>query len=323
MEEQLTENRGRVLLVGEPMGIFIAAEEGELADVSVFTSSVAGAEYNVAMGLTRLGHEARYFTKLGSDPFGEKILKAMKKNGINTDLVTTEEDKLTGFMIKSQVANGDPKIFYYRKNSAASALCAHDIDKLDMYGVNWVHITGITAAISETALSAVKRLIKRAKALEITISFDPNLRPQLWESEKKMVTTLNALAEEADLVLPGIGEGKILAGTEKPEEIAGFYHNMGVRNVVVKLGAKGSYYSEKGGESGTVDGFKVNKIVDTVGAGDGFAAGVISALCEGKSLKEAACRGNVIGAIQITNKSDNDGLPTREELERVIKNGEV
>lgn len=98
---------------------------------------------------------------------------------------------------------------------------------------------------------------------------------------------------------------------------------MGVQNVIVKLGAKGAYYSERDGEKGTVPAFPVGEIVDTVGAGDGFAAGVISALCEGLSLREAACRGNVIGAIQITHKSDNEGLPTRDKLQEVLQRGEL
>lgn len=312
---------GKILLMGEPMGIFIANETGEISEAATFTSGIAGAEYNVALGLTRLGHEVVYLTKLGTDPFGDKILRAMKDNGISTDFIILDSTKTTGFMLKSKVSSGDPKIAYYRKNSAASSITPHDVDHIDLFGVNWLHITGITPAISESALNTVKRLIKRAEALNITISFDPNLRPQLWESEKKMISTLNSLAESANLVLPGIGEGKILAGTEKADEIAEFYHKMGVQNVIVKLGGDGAYYSEKSGICGHVPAFKIEKIVDTVGAGDGFAAGVISALCEGKSLKEAAERGNAVGAIQLTSKSDNEALPTIQKLEEVMKRG--
>jgi len=226
-------------------------------------------------------------------------------------------------MIKNKALGGDPKIAYYRKNSAAASISARDVDQLDLFGIDWLHITGILPAVSESALKAVKRLVERAAALSITISFDPNLRPQLWESEKKMVAALNSIAQNAKLVLPGILEGKILTGKDTPEKIAGFYHEMGVRNVIVKLGEKGAYYSERGGEDGTVPAFPVREVVDTVGAGDGFAAGVISALCEGLTLREATYRGNVIGAIQITHKSDNEGLPAREKLQEVLQRGEL
>ncbi len=311
----------KIILMGEPMGLFMANETGALSEVNSFSVSIAGAEYNVAVGLARLGHTPAYCTRVGFDPLGERILRGMRENRIATDLVMQTETAVTGFMMKSSTSQGDPDIAYYRKGSAASQITTHDIDALDLYGCERLHVTGIFPAVSDSALAATKRLISRAKALELPISFDPNLRPQLWESEKKMVATLNALAEGVETVLPGIGEGQRLTGQSTPEGVAEFYHHLGVKNVVVKLGKEGAYFSEKGGKTGFSPAFPVRKIVDTVGAGDGFAAGVISALAEGESLEEATFRGNVMGAIQITHRSDNEGLPTREELSKIILAG--
>lgn len=311
----------KIVLMGEPMGLFMANETGALSEVDSFSVSIAGAEYNVAVGLARLGHTPAYCTRLGFDPLGERILRGMRQNHIATDLVMQTETAVTGFMMKSSTDQGDPDIAYYRKGSAASRITTHDIDALDLYGCERLHVTGIFPAVSASALAATKRLISRAKALELPVSFDPNLRPQLWESEKKMVATLNSLAEGVETVLPGLGEGGILTGRNTPEGVAEFYHDLGVKNVVVKLGKEGAYFSEKGGQSGFSPAFPVRKKVDTVGAGDGFAAGVISALAEGETLEEAAFRGNVIGAVQITHRSDNEGLPTREELSKIILAG--
>ncbi len=311
----------KIILLGEPMGLFMADEAGELSGVKRFTASIAGAEYNVAVGLARLGHQPVYCTRLGFDPMGEKILCGLRENGISTDLVFQAENESTGLMLKGFNDRGDPDIAYYRRGSAASRISPHDIDKLDLFGCERLHVTGIFPAVSESALAAEKRLISRAQALELPISFDPNLRPQLWESEKKMVSTLNSLAEGVETVLPGLKEGEILTGESTPEGIAAFYHQKGVKNVVVKLGKDGAYFSEKGGKSGYSEAFPVKKRVDTVGAGDGFAAGVVSALAEGETLEEAAFRGNVIGAVQISHKSDNEGLPTRQELSEIILKG--
>ena len=311
----------KIILMGEPMGLFMANETGALSEVNSFTVSIAGAEYNVAVGLARLGHTPAYCTRLGFDPLGERILRGMRENHIVTDLVMQTETAVTGFMMKSSTSQGDPDIAYYRKDSAASQLTTHDIDALDLFSCERLHVTGIFPAVSDSALAATKRLISRAKALELPISFDPNLRPQLWESEKKMVATLNSLAEGVETVLPGLGEGKILTGQSTPEGVAEFYHNLGAKNVVVKLGKEGAYFSQKGGKSGFSPAFPAAKKVDTVGAGDGFAAGVISALAEGETLEEATFRGNVMGAIQITHRSDNEGLPTREELSKIILAG--
>lgn len=313
----------KIVLMGEPMGLFMAQQQGDLSEVESFQTSIAGAEYNVAVGLARLGHQPAYCTALGFDPMGEKILQGMRANGISTDLVTQVEGEQTGLMLKGNTAHGDPEIAYYRKGSAASKISTHQIDKLDLFGAEWLHVTGVFPAVSGSALAAVKRLVSRAQALDLTISFDPNLRPQLWESEKVMVSTLNSLASCADTVLPGLAEGKILTGEDTPEGIAAFYHEKGVQNVIVKLGTQGAYFSQKDGDSGIVPVFPVERVVDTVGAGDGFAAGVISALAEGESLMEATFRGTVMGAIQVAHQSDNEGLPTRRELAEIVVRGSV
>ena len=87
-DEPEDEVRGRIVLVGEPMGLFIAEELGELENVTHFSAAVAGAEYNVAVGLSRLDHEALYCTRLGDDPVGKRILKSMKGNHVSDALVT-------------------------------------------------------------------------------------------------------------------------------------------------------------------------------------------------------------------------------------------
>lgn len=308
----------KVILAGEPMGLFIAKSVGALEDVSEFSCAVAGAEFNVAVGLHRLGHDVGYCTKLGDDPFGKRIKKVMEQNGIGTEMISWSKDHSTGFMLKSMKTAGDPDIFYFRKNSAASTLSREDVDKLDLSGYTWLHLTGILPALSEATREAAFRLIERARENNMTVSFDPNLRPQLWSSKEQMIETINMLASKSDYIFPGVSEAKILAGTDDPDEIAAFYHRLGVKTVIIKVGKKGAYAST-GSESFTVRGCPVKKVIDTVGAGDGFAAGIISALLEGLPLKEALRRGNAVGARQITFRGDNEGLPTREELEAFLE----
>lgn len=302
----------KIMLAGEPLGLFIAQTEGPLDEVSEYSCAVAGAEFNVAVGLSRLGHPVGYLTKLGQDPFGKRIKKVMEQNGIGTELMTWSEERSTGFMLKSKVA-GDPEIFYFRKNSAASTLSREDIDRVDLSGYRWLHLTGILPALSASTREAAFRLIERARENGMTVSFDPNLRPQLWESREEMVRVINALAAKSDYVFPGSAEGLILAGSDRPEEICAFYRRLGVGTVVVKVGKKGAY-AASGEESFLVPGCPVKEVVDTVGAGDGFAAGTISALMEGLPLFDAVRRGNAVGAVQITFRGDNEGLPTKEQL---------
>ena len=114
------------ILVGEPMGLFIAQEEGKLSDVSGYSMAVAGAEFNVAVGLARLDLPVTYLTRLGEDPFGQKIVRTLQRNGIGSEFVSFSKERSTGFMLKSKVSTGDPKIFYFRKGSAASTLSKED-----------------------------------------------------------------------------------------------------------------------------------------------------------------------------------------------------
>jgi 2-dehydro-3-deoxygluconokinase len=160
-------------------------------------------------------------------------------------------------------------------------------------------------------------LLEKARENGLTISFDPNLRPQLWASQEEMVQTINEIAARCDIVLPGDSEGLILTGSKEPEKIAEFYLNKGVKTVIIKLGPKGAYAAQAN-ESFFVPGFTVEKVIDTVGAGDGFAVGIISALIENLTLEEAVRRGNAIGAIQVTSRGDNEGLPTRELLQQFM-----
>lgn len=307
-----------LLLAGEPMGLLIAQSEGSLDSVAGFTLAVAGAEFNVATGAARLGHFVSYLTKLGNDPFGTRITNTLTANKIDSSNVLTSDTNTTGFMLKSKVSKGDPEIFYFRKGSAASTLDASDVEKIDFSKFDYVHLTGIFPALTDSTRAAMMALIKKAKELGVFISFDPNLRPQLWPSQEVMVKTLNELASYADLVLPGCGEGKILCGSEDPSKINDFYRSLGARMVVTKLGPDGALVRE-GDNEYKVPGFIIDKVVDTVGAGDGFACGVITGLMEGLSLEKAVERGAAIGAIQCTFAGDNEGLPTQEQLKEFMQ----
>ena len=229
--------------------------------------------------------------------------------------MSTDGRYATGFQLKSKVENGtDPIVEYFRKGSAASHLSPDDFNESYFASARHLHLSGVAAALSESSYALLDRAARTMKAQGKTISFDPNLRPTLWKSEAEMVEKLNRLAFQADWVLPGLKEGMILTGQQTPEAIADFYLSHGVRAVIIKTGSDGAWYKTADGEQGAVAAIKVDNVVDTVGAGDGFAVGVISALLEGKPLPQAVKRGNKIGSLAIQVQGDSEGLPTREAL---------
>ena len=303
-----------VVTLGESMALLAAQQPGPLAEVPQFTRLLAGAETNVAIGLARLGLRVGWLSRLGQDAFGDFVLQAVQREGVDTSRVVRDGLRSTGFMLKGLSLDGsDPPIDYYRRGSAASALSPADFDA-DWFGAaRHLHLTGISPALSAECAALVAQAMAFMRARRRTVSFDPNLRPRLWPSTARMREQLNRLAVQAHWVLPGLAEGQLLTGCQRPPEIARFYRDQGVEAVVVKLGAEGAYVACDAFE-GTVPGVAVARVVDTVGAGDGFAAGWISARLEGLDAPRAAARGNWIGAQAIQVAGDMDGLPLRSAL---------
>ncbi|WP_303396085.1 sugar kinase [Rhodoferax sp. TH121] len=304
-----------VLSMGETMALLVAQEPGPLAEVHSFSKRIAGADTNVAIGLARLGFKVGWVSRLGSDSFGSYVRKTVEAEGVDTSQVETDPQRSTGFMLKSRSVDGsDPSIEYYRRGSAASQLSVAHLNTDYALRARHVHTTGITPALSPAARELVAHAMQTLRTAGRSVSFDPNLRPSLWPDTATMRNTLNDLARHADWVLPGIEEGKLLTGQSTPADIAAWYLDRGAKAVVIKQGAKGAYFHTASGEQGQVPGVPVPVVVDTVGAGDAFAVGIISAQLEGLGWPQALRRANWIASRALQVVGDMEGLPTRAEL---------
>jgi 2-dehydro-3-deoxygluconokinase len=303
-----------VITAGEAMVLFAALQTGPLEGVTSFARASAGAELNVAIGLARLGLRVGYMSRLGNDPFGRFLVSVLEREGIDHSHLAIDAQHRTGFMLKSRSEEGsDPQIEYNRKNSAASCMAAGELDAAYCASARHLHLTGIYVGVSASTRDMIFELASMSRRAGLSISFDPNLRPALWPSQSEMVNCLNRLSLLSDWVLPGLAEGRLLTGRDSACGIADFYLARGAKYVIVKLGAEGAYYASAH-EHGLVPGIAVPRIIDTVGAGDGFAVGIISGLLEGLTLPEATDRANQIGARVLQFPGDADGLPTRAEL---------
>ncbi|MDR2976590.1 MAG: sugar kinase [Streptococcaceae bacterium] len=313
---------GKVLTIGEPMCMFVAKSEGKLKNVKEFERFVAGAEVNVSVGVSRLGHLAQYITSLGQDPFGEYIFDFLNSENIDTSLISFNSEAATGFQLKGKDSKNDPEVVYFRKGSAASQQNENRLEEIKFKDIDLLHITGILMALNDGTFNLVKTMILKAKELGIVVTFDPNLRPTLWKSQENMIARINEIASLVDYILPGLSEGELLTGKMGRDEIADFYLNLGVKSVIIKCGPEGAYakwVTDESVETAFVSGFKLDKVVDTVGAGDGFAVGIITGILENLEMNEMLVRANAIGAIQVCHISDNENLPSSEQLETFIK----
>ncbi|WP_332815653.1 sugar kinase [Ramlibacter sp.] len=308
-------SRYDVVTFGEMLQLFVAEGPGPLEDVRAFHKRTAGAETNVAIGLARLGLRVGWASRLGGDSMGRYLLAEMQRENVDCSRVVVDPDQRTGFMFKGRTTDGsDPPTEYHRKDSAASRMTPADVDDGWLRSARHLHATGVFAAISTTARAVAWRALEVMRAAGRTISFDPNLRPTLWATPEDMRREINALAFQADWVLPGLEEGRFLTGADSPEAIARFYRDRGASIVAVKLGPEGAYFDSDQG-TGRVPPFPVKEVMDTVGAGDGFAVGVIIALLQGRSVADAVRAGTWIGARAVQVLGDTEGLPTAAEMD--------
>lgn len=302
-----------VLCFGETMAMLVAEQTGDLAAVTHYHKRIAGADSNVAIGLSRLGFDVTWLSRVGDDSLGRFVVNTLQREGLDCQHVAVGSAHPTGFQFKSREDDGqDPVVEYFRRGSAASHLSVADLND-DLLSARHLHATGIPPALSASAQELSSHLMQTMRGAGRSVSFDPNLRPSLWSSQTRMISEVNALASHADWVLPGLSEGRLLTGYEEPGDIAAFYLDHGAEAVAIKLGAEGAYYRTALGE-GFVAAHSVAKVVDTVGAGDGFAVGVISALLEGLTIEQAVDRGNWIGSRAVQSQGDMEGLPSRDQL---------
>ncbi|GHU36438.1 2-dehydro-3-deoxygluconokinase [Bacilli bacterium] len=306
------------ITIGEPLVVFASDElDLPLTRAVHFKKFLAGAELNVAIGLSRLGYDTAYVAKVGQDSLGNFIRTELEKSGVGDTFITQVSDYPTGFYLKEKVSNGDPKVEYFRKESAATHFDLEQLTNVDLSQIKVAHLTGIMAAISENGLTAVRSLLTELAMTDTLTVFDPNLRPALWQSEEVMRETLNDLAKSAKIILPGISEGRVLTGLSRLSDIADFYLNQSeiTQTVIIKNGSEGAYVKSKNGAIFTVEGYQVAHVVDTVGAGDGFAAGLISGLLDQETLRVSVQRACAIGAFAVQSVGDNNGYPNRQVLE--------
>ncbi|MDK2902546.1 MAG: 2-dehydro-3-deoxygluconokinase [Clostridiales bacterium] len=307
-----------LVTLGETMAVFNPASSGPLQYIVDFKRLIGGAESNVAIGVSRLGHSAGWISRLGDDPFGRFINNFIRGEGVDTSRVVFDEMHPTGVYFKEIKAGGDVTVYYYRKGSAASTMSPADLDEDYIKNARILHVSGITPALSDNCRETVFKAMEIAKVSGVTISFDPNIRLKLW-SGRQAAEVLKEMARYADIVLPGIDEGEIIFGSRDPKTIAEEFLKLGASTVAVKLGKEGAMAATRDEEIMS-PAFDAGPVIDTVGAGDAFASGFLTGILEGMPLEQAVGLANTCGGFATTIVGDVEGLPSRKEIEALTGN---
>jgi 2-dehydro-3-deoxygluconokinase len=305
-----------VLTAGETMALLDPVADGEIVHGLGFTLRIAGAESNFAIGLSRLGVGVTWVSRLGADPFGDVVQDTLAAQGLDLRFLERDPTRPTGVFFKWR-GGGRSHVLYYRRGSAASALLPEHVPDEALEGVRLVHLTGITTGLSDSARSLVLDLAARARARGVTVIFDPNWRPALWQSPAEAAEAQRDVLPNADWYLCGLEEGCLLFGVEDAEELLAAIRASGSGNAAVRVGARGCVI-EQGGEAFEVPPEREATVLDEVGAGDAFAAGFAFGLLQGWSPTDCARAGNAIAAAALTGTGDWETLPRLHEVEREL-----
>ena len=295
-----------LLAVGETMAMVAPITGERLVDAEHFRLDAGGAESNVAAHVAALGHQAAWFSRLGDDALGRRVTAQLAGRGVDVSAVVSDPVNPTGLYVKDP-GNG---VRYYRAGSAASHLSPADAERVELTGVRILHVSGITAALSESAAGFLSRLIDRAHNAGVLVSFDVNHRVALWDCATAS-SALAALARRADLVFTGRDEAESLWGTVEADDVRALFPD--VTELVVKDGSIGATTYLAG--QVVVEPALVVDVVDVVGAGDAFAGGYLAALLDGASPAERLRAGHRRAALTLLTTGDSiDTSPTKEQF---------
>lgn len=291
-----------LLAIGETMAMVTPVVATSIVDADTFLVDAGGAESNVASHVAALGHRAVWFSRLGADALGRRVARQLAARGVDVSRVVFDDGHPTGLYVKDP-GNG---VLYYRRGSAAAQLTESDAEAVSLGGVDLLHVSGITAAISASASSFLTRVMARAREHGMPVSFDVNHRAPLWDAAAAGPVLLE-LARSADIVFVGRDEAETLWGTATVAEVRALLPD--VAELVVKDGDVGA--TSFVGADEVFEPAMVVEVVEAVGAGDAFAGGYLAGLLSGDAIAERLRAGHQRAARTLQTTTDSvDGPAT-------------
>ncbi|MFD9595424.1 sugar kinase [Kitasatospora sp. NPDC059973] len=302
--------------VGESMAVLLPDRPGPLEAVENFHLSVGGAESNVAGALAALGVSSAWISRVGDDGFGRRLVGEVAARGVDVSAVAVDPHRPTGLYLKEvggstgarhDLGPGRSRLHYHRRGSAAAALSPALLDDPAavrlLAGARLLHLSGITAALSDDCLALLRALLADRRPGRLT-SFDLNWRPALWLDRDPAV--LPPLLDAADLLLLGADEGEAAFGTGDPLALRRRFPSPAT--VVVKDAARTVTALERDGAAVTEPALAV-EVVEATGAGDAFAAGYLAATVRGLDQRRRLRLGHLSAACALTAHGDQAELP--------------
>ncbi len=280
-----------VTAIGEGMVEFNQTTQGQ----PHYTQGFGGDTSNAVIAAAKAGARCAYVSAVGDDTFGQFLMDLWQKVDVDTALVAIESGAATGLYFVTHTDAGHA-FSYRRTGSAAARMQLNEVQRSALQQTSWLHYSGISQAISETARDQCAAAVRIARAAGAKISFDSNLRLKLWSLEDAKLHMIPAIAS-CDLFLPSLDDVTQLSGLEDPQAIVQWSHDLGAKQVVLKMGERGVLLSD-GSKQQLVAPIRV-QAVDATGAGDCFAGNLLARLAAGDDLTQAARYANAAAALSV------------------------
>jgi 2-dehydro-3-deoxygluconokinase len=298
-----------VAALGEPLCEFNQQPDGR------FLPGFGGDTSNVVIAAARLGARTAYISRLGADIFGEAIRKLWASEGVDATAVTVDHAAPTGLYFVTHGARGH-EFTYRRAGSAASLMTPKDVPPALIASARFLHVSGISQAISRSAADSVAAAVAKAKASGTRVSFDTNFRSRLWSAAAARAAAAD-IAPYAHVLKTSIEDAEALTGLADPAAIARRFLDLGAATVLVTLGREGVLLATVSG-SERISGFGVNA-VDATGAGDAFTGAFLAELSLGRDPAPAARFANAAAALSTLGYGAIAPLPRRPAVEAFLK----
>lgn len=314
----------KALCIGELLIDFVSTTpDVTLAAAPGFVKAPGGAPANVAVGLAKLGIDAGFIGKVGSDAFGDFLRETLAQNSVNTDFLIADATARTTLAFVATRSDGMKDITFYRHPGADIQLSPDELDADYIQSAELFHYGSVSLSHSPSR-EATLEAIKCAKAGDALLSYDANLRLMLWDDADDAKRWIWEVMPYADVVKISEEEWEFIMGNVSFATGAKRILEGGASLVVVTLGEKGCYWTN-GRAEGSVDGFAVN-VVDTLGAGDAFVAAMLSQLLRHENLlaldktqlNTMMRYANTAGALATQKVGVIPALPTATEIEAFL-----
>ena len=313
------------IALGELLIDFVSLEQDVgLAHLPMFAGAAGGAPANVAVGLARLGVSAGFVGKVGADPFGEFLRRTLDEAGVDTQFLRLASGARTTLAFVAARSDGHKDICFYRNPGADTLLTADEINRDYLSAARLFHFGSVSLSRSP-AREATLHAARLARQAGLLISYDPNWRPTLWADEIEAKGRIWEAMSLAHIVHCAEEEWEFITGASDLQAGARKILQAGPELVVVTQGERGCYY-DNGDSRGEAPGFQV-AVLDPLGAGDAFVAGLLSQLIYAPSAKQLSddqlrkimAYANAAGALTCTRRGVIPSLPTASQLENFLQ----